>query len=44
MALDALGNEVKKSSWLADHKKGDRSLTQGLKVRAEAPHAGSDPA
>lgn len=32
VALDALGNTVKESTWLAGHKKGDRSLAQGLKV------------
>lgn len=32
VAKDALGNDVKASEWLASHKKGDRSLTQGLKV------------
>ncbi len=32
-AKDALGNDVKVSSWLETHKKGDYSLTQGLKVR-----------
>lgn len=32
VAKDALGNDVKASEWLATHKKGDRSLTQGLKV------------
>jgi hypothetical protein len=31
-AKDALGNDVKTASWLATHTKGDRSLTQGLKV------------
>jgi hypothetical protein len=31
-AKDALGNDVKTASWLATHQKGDRSLTQGLKV------------
>lgn len=31
-AKDALGNDVKTVAWLADHKPGDRSLTQGLKV------------
>lgn len=31
-AKDALGNDVKTASWLATHKAGDRSLTQGLKV------------
>jgi cytochrome b6-f complex iron-sulfur subunit len=33
-AKDALGNDVKASAWLATHKKGDRSLTQGLKADA----------
>lgn len=32
IAKDALGNDVKASEWLKSHKKGDRSLTQGLKV------------
>lgn len=32
VAKDALGNDVKASEWLKTHKKGDRSLTQGLKV------------
>jgi cytochrome b6-f complex iron-sulfur subunit len=32
-AKDALGNDVKTNAWLATHQKGDRSLTQGLKVR-----------
>nr|Q5CC93.1 RecName: Full=Cytochrome b6-f complex iron-sulfur subunit 1, cyanelle; AltName: Full=Plastohydroquinone:plastocyanin oxidoreductase iron-sulfur protein 1; AltName: Full=Rieske iron-sulfur protein 1; Short=ISP 1; Short=RISP 1; Flags: Precursor [Cyanophora paradoxa]CAH04960.1 Rieske iron-sulphur protein [Cyanophora paradoxa] len=30
-AKDALGNDVKVSSWLETHKPGDRSLAQGLK-------------
>jgi cytochrome b6-f complex iron-sulfur subunit len=30
-AKDALGNDVKASSWLAAHQAGDRSLVQGLK-------------
>mmetsp|Transcript_20446 Transcript_20446/g.61566 ORF Transcript_20446/g.61566 Transcript_20446/m.61566 type:complete len:220 (+) Transcript_20446:87-746(+) len=34
VALDALGNTVKESTWLAGHKKGDRSLAQGLKSDA----------
>lgn len=38
VALDALGNVVKESSWLADHKAGDRSLVQGLKVCSVHPH------
>jgi hypothetical protein len=33
VAKDALGNDVKATEWLSSHKKGDRSLTQGLKVR-----------
>lgn len=33
MAKDALGNDVKATTWLATHAAGDRSLTQGLKVR-----------
>ncbi len=33
MAKDALGNDVKATTWLATHAVGDRSLTQGLKVR-----------
>lgn len=45
MAKDALGNDIKASSWLATHQAGDRSLSQGLKVRpglkhADAGHAG----
>lgn len=32
VAKDALGNDVKKSTWLKTHPIGDRSLTQGLKV------------
>ena len=36
MAKDALGNDVKATSWLATHAIGDRSLTQGLKVRGQA--------
>ena len=32
VAKDALGNDVKASKWLATHKAGDHSLTQGLKV------------
>jgi hypothetical protein len=31
-AKDALGNDVKSNAWLSTHQKGDRSLTQGLKV------------
>jgi len=31
VAKDALGNDVKKSTWLKTHAIGDRSLTQGLK-------------
>jgi hypothetical protein len=34
-AKDALGNDVTTASWLATHQKGDRSLTQGLKVSLE---------
>jgi hypothetical protein len=34
-AKDALGNDVKTNAWLATHQKGDRSLTQGLKVRLQ---------
>lgn len=34
VAKDALGNDIKASSWLATHQAGDRSLSQGLKVRA----------
>ena len=50
VAKDALGNDVKATQWLSTHKKGDRSLTQGLKVKqaaaADAPslpyeHVGS---
>lgn len=33
-AKDALGNDVKLNAWLQTHKLGDRSLTQGLKVRS----------
>ncbi len=33
-AKDALGNDVTQTEWLKTHKKGDRSLTQGLKVGA----------
>jgi hypothetical protein len=32
-AKDALGNDVKVDAWLKTHNAGDRSLTQGLKVR-----------
>lgn len=32
MAKDALGNDVKATTWLKTHQPGDRSLTQGLKV------------
>eukprot|EP00959_Pyramimonas_sp_CCMP1952_P267043 5583287-Pyramimonas_sp.AAC.2 len=32
-AKDANGNDVKSAAWLATHQAGDRSLTQGLKVR-----------
>ncbi len=42
-AKDALGNDVTVKSWLATHQKGDRSLTQGLKVskgrRSDRRHA-----
>ncbi|KAL4441468.1 hypothetical protein ABPG77_001972 [Micractinium sp. CCAP 211/92] len=31
VAKDALGNDIKASSWLATHQAGDRSLSQGLK-------------
>jgi cytochrome b6-f complex iron-sulfur subunit len=34
VAKDALGNDVKATEWLSSHKKGDRSLTQGLKSDA----------
>lgn len=37
VAKDALGNDVTLTSWLATHKLGDRSLTQGLKVGIHAP-------
>lgn len=37
-AKDALGNDVKSNAWLATHQKGDRSLTQGLKVRPCRSH------
>jgi len=30
-AKDALGNDVRVADWVATHKPGDRSLTQGLK-------------
>jgi hypothetical protein len=33
VAKDALGNDVKATTWLASHPIGDRSLAQGLKVR-----------
>lgn len=33
-AKDALGNDVKQSSWLKTHPPGDRSLVQGLKSDA----------
>lgn len=33
-AKDALGDNVKASSWLAKHPANDRSLTQGLKSDA----------
>lgn len=35
-AKDALGNDIKAESWLATHPKGDRNLSQGLKVRSDA--------
>lgn len=38
-AKDALGNDVKTNAWLATHQKGDRSLTQGLKVGGSNPAA-----
>jgi len=41
-AKDAAGNDVKASAWLTTHLAGDRSLTQGLKVRirpCRAPRA-----
>lgn len=38
-AKDALGNDVKAAEWVKTHAKGDRSLTQGLKVRAHGMHA-----
>lgn len=31
VAKDAVGNDVTKTSWLANHNVGDHSLTQGLK-------------
>ncbi|GAB4818552.1 hypothetical protein N2152v2_005598 [Parachlorella kessleri] len=31
VAKDALGNDVKATTWLATHQPGDRSLSQGLK-------------
>eukprot|EP00887_Chlorella_sp_A99_P001177 scaffold14.g1177.t1 len=31
VARDALGNDVKQTTWLATHQTGDRSLVQGLK-------------
>jgi len=30
VAKDKLGNDIKKTKWLNEHKSGDRSLTQGL--------------
>merc|ERR1719235_1744445 len=30
-AKDALGNDIKASSWLQSHRSGDRTLAQGLK-------------
>ena len=39
MAKDALGNDVKATTWLATHAAGDRSLTQGLKVRGQLTDA-----
>ena len=35
VARDAIGSEVTSKGWLADHKAGDHSLVQGLKVRFE---------
>lgn len=35
VAKDALGNDVKASSWLKTHPAGDRSLSQGLKARVQ---------
>ena len=37
VAKDALGNDVKATTWLKTHLAGDRSLVQGLKVRRPAP-------
>lgn len=33
VAKDAIGNDVIADKWLKDHGPGDRTLTQGLKVR-----------
>ena len=33
-AKDALGNDIKASTWLKTHPVGDRSLSQGLKSDA----------
>ncbi len=31
IAKDKIGNDIKKTEWLKNHKSGDRSLSQGLK-------------
>lgn len=33
IAKDAVGNDVVAAEWLKNHGPGDRTLTQGLKVR-----------
>jgi hypothetical protein len=43
VAKDALGNDVKATQWLSSHKKGDRSLTQGLKVGCSGSRCASLP-
>lgn len=33
VAKDAIGNDIVAAEWLKNHGPGDRTLTQGLKVR-----------
>lgn len=37
MAKDALGNDVIAADWVKIHGPGDRTLTQGLKVKISVP-------
>lgn len=37
MAKDALGNDVIAADWVKVHGPGDRTLTQGLKVKISVP-------